>query len=491
VRAVWAECRRRIAACSATRTHLTPYSGLPAGRVDGAPSPSLGRGKGGEVAPADVGGAARPRGRRSTPALLLLALLYAAAVPAAGEVRHELPNGMQVIVSPSPATEVVAAELMLRIPAADEPPDQAGIRYLTHQLLLRGSQASSGDALGEQLASVGGSIGVSVGLDYVEVHVLAPADGFETALGVMAESVRTPAFLPEEIERGKQSLFASVRGDDEDPFQAVYLALRQALYGDSPYGRRTQGDPEAVAALTRDDLVSFHRAHYVPRRAVLAIAGGVTGAQAMGAAEQYFGGWSDGPATVADPPEMPALRLSDVVVRELPAHHAYLMLAVPAPAAGGPHYYAMQVIDSILGAGTGARLPQALREELGLAYDVSSFFPTLLGDSHLGVYVTTEPNRLTPVKDAIVQELERLRQEPVPADELARAKRLLLAAHAMSRQRALSQAYWMAWCSLLGLGPDADQQYQRGVESVTPADIQATARDFMDHFVLALALPRD
>jgi zinc protease len=398
---------------------------------------------------------------------------------------------MQVVVSPNPATEVVAAELMLHVSAADEPPDQAGIRYLAHQLLLRGSEASSGDALGKQLAAVGGSIGVSVGLDYVEIHVLSPADGFETALGVMAESARRPAFLPEEIERGKRSLLASKRADDEDPFQTVYLALRQALYGDGPYGRRPQGEPETVAALTRDDLVGFHRAHYGPRRAVLAVAGGVTEDQVMRAAEQCFGDWSGGPATVADPPEMPQLRVSDVVVRELPAHHAYVMLGVPAPAAGGPHYYAMQVIDSILGAGIGARLPQALREELGLAYDVSSFFPTLLGDSHLGVYVITEPNRLTPVKDAVVQELERLREEPVPADELARAKRLLLAAHVMSRQRALSQAYWMAWCSLLGLGPDADQQYQRGVEAVTPADIQATARDFMDHFILAAALPRD
>jgi zinc protease len=424
-------------------------------------------------------------------AALLLALLCATALPAAGEVRHKLANGMQVIVSPNPATEVVAAELMLRISAADETPDRAGIRYLTHQLLLRGSEASSGDALGERLAAVGGSIGVSVGLDYVEIHVLSPADGFETALAVMAESVRTPAFLPEEIERGKQALFASVRADDEDPFQAVYLALRQALYGDSPYGRRPQGEPEAVAALTQDDLAAFHRAHYVPRRAVLAIAGGVTEAQAMRAAEQCFGDWSGGPAAVADPPAMPELSRSEVVVRELPVHHAYLMLAVPAPAAAGPHYYAMQVIDSILGAGIGARLPQALREELGLAYDVSSFFPTLLGGSHLGVYATTEPARLTPVKDAIVQELERLRQGPVPAEELARAKRLLLAAHAMSRQRALSQAYWAAWCSLLGLGPEADQQYQRGVESVTPADIQAAAQEFMAHFVLAVGFPRD
>lgn len=424
-------------------------------------------------------------------AVLLLALLCATVVPAAAEVCHTLPNGMPVIVAPNPATEVVAAELMLQIAAGDEPPDQTGIRYLTHQLLLRGSEASSGDALGEQLAAVGGSVGVSVGLDYVEIHVLSPADGFETALGVMAESVRTPAFLPEEIERGKQSLLASVRADDEDPFQAVYLALRQALYGDGPYGRRPQGEPETAAALTRDDLVGFYRTHYAPRRAVLAIAGGVTEAQAMQAAEHCFGDWSGSPTTVSDPPEMPQLRSSEVVVRELPVRHAYLMLAVPAPAAGGPHYYAAQVIDSILGAGIGARLPQALREELGLAYDVSSFFPTLLGDSHLGIYVTTEPNRLTPVKDAIVQELERLRQEPVPADELARAKRLLLAAHAMSRQRALSQAYWMAWCSLLGLGPDADQQYQRGVEAVTPADIQATARDLMGHFILVVGLPRD
>lgn len=425
---------------------------------------------------------------RRTLAIAALALVLAGQGWAAEwEV---LDNGLRVVVVSDPNTDVMTAEMLLPISVADEPEDKQGIRYLMQRMLLRGTTTESGDAMGEKLSAVGGVVGVNVGLDYVEIYVQAPVEGFELALGLLAEAVRLPAFLPEEVEREKRSARMGVKAAVEDPFQKTYQAFREALYGDRPYGRWVLGRAKGLEAVTRDDLVELHREHYRPVRAVLAIAGGVDTGRAIRAAQKAFGDWRSGNGREGGSPgRADPLAWSEVAARELPTSRAHLVLGFPAPAVGEPHYYAMQVIDSLLGGGSTARLPRALRDETGLAYQVSSFHPTLVGGSHFGIYVVTEEGSVGEMKAAILRELERLQQETAPPAELARAKQYLLGSYALSRQESRTQAYSAAWYELLGLGPEFDRQYREAVNAVTAQQVQETAQELIHHFVLALTMP--
>jgi zinc protease len=165
------------------------------------------------------------------------------------------------------------------------------------------------------------------------------------------------------------------------------------------------------------------------------------------------------------------------------------MLGFPAPAVEQPGYYALQVVDGLLAGTSGSLLPKALREEAGLAYDVSSFYPTLAQTSHLVVWVATEPQRLEAAKAAILAVLGKLTQEPIPADDLEKAKRNLLGSYALSHQRMKEQAYALAWYETLGLAPDFDERYLAGVQAVGPADVQEAAKAVLGRFVAAVALP--
>ena len=422
-------------------------------------------------------------------ATMLILLLAAPPALAESAKRLTLPNGLRTILKSNWSTEVVSIELLLDISASDEPPGRNGLRYLVQRLLLRGAKGESGESMARRLAAVGGVVDSSVGLDYVEVYALVPAEGFEVALGIVAGVALNPAFPAAEVTRQKIDAGDLARAARDEPFQETYLAFREALYGSHPYGLPTLGTPPSLSGITRGEVVDFHAEHYVADRAVLAICGGVGEARAMRAVREAFGAWPRGRPKAAPEQEVEPLTISEVVARERPLRRAHLILGCPAPAVGEPAYYAMQVVDSLIGGGATARLPRRLRDELGLVYHSSSFYPTLAGPSHLGIYAVTEPFRVETVKAALVGLLADLCRQPVSDEELARAKRYLLGSYALSHQRMKDQAYALAWYEILGLGLEFERIYAESIQSVTASEVQDTARSFLGRFVLAVTMP--
>ncbi|MBN1460663.1 MAG: insulinase family protein [Armatimonadetes bacterium] len=403
--------------------------------------------------------------------------------------RITLSNDLRLVVRPDWSTEVVAIEILLDVSALDEPLGQDGIRYLTQRLLLRGTVHESGAAMAGRLAAVGGIADATVGLDYVELYALVPADGFETALELLANALRYPAFDPGEVDKQREDAGGLARAARDEAFQETYLALREGLYRQHPYGQLTLGTPSSLAAVSREDLLDFYRRHYVPGRAVIAVCGGVGQVRATRAVRRLFEDWPARPAGARTAVRVPTLTASEVVARERPLHRAHLILGFPAPAAGESDYYTTQVIDGILAGGSTARLPRRLRDELGLVYTVSSFYPTLHAPSHFGVYVVTEPYHMQRVKSAVIEELNDLMRRQVDEAELARAKSFLLGSYALSHQRMKEQAYALAWYEVLGLGVEFEGRYAQAIEGVSAEDVRETAQRLFQRFVFAITLP--
>jgi zinc protease len=336
---------------------------------------------------------------------------------------------------------------------------------------------------------VGGLCDVSVGLDYVELYVLVPSDGFELAVSLAADMLRHPAFLPDQVEKQREQSVAGARASEDDPFQATYQALRDGLYGDHPYDRSTIGDPRSLAGISRDDITAFHQAFYGPSRTVIAICGGVAEMRALRAVRSGFGDWRADLVPRQPTPAAAPLTSSEIIARELPSRRAQVMIGFLAPAAGEPGYYELQVLDSLLTGRASARLPKLIREQLGLAYDVSSFCPTLAASSHLAIYVVTEPYSVEAVRSAVQGALATLRAEPPSAAELDKTKRFLAGSYALGHQRMRDQAYALAWYEILGLGDDFGDRYLAAMQAVTPAQVQAAANAILQHPVIAVTMP--
>ncbi len=427
-------------------------------------------------------------GWRTTVALLLLSVPCAAW--GAEAKRLTLANDLRVVLKPNWSTDVVAIELLLDVSAEDETQGQEGIRYLVQRLLLRGTTRESGVAMGRRLAAVGGVVDATIGLDYVEIYALVPADGFEVALDLLAQAVRRPAFSPEEVESQKERAAEMATAARQEPFQETYYAFRECLYRSHPYGALTLGSPGSLAGISRDDIAAFHRTHYGANRAALAICGGVGQVRAMRAVRRNFGDWAATAPRQRRRRTAPRLKVSEVTARGRHLGRAHVIMGFPAPAVGEPGYYTMQVIDTILGGGATARLPRKLREELGMVYTVSSFYPTLAHQSHMGIYAVTEQEHIGRVKSAVVELLTALTREEVPEEELARAKTYLLGSYALSHQRMRDQAYALAWYEILGMGVEFEERYREGVESVTAEQVLEAAGSFFRRFVLSVTMPK-
>ena len=434
------------------------------------------------------------RGRRQLAGMCLAAVLAAFGVTAAAAEPAQkvtLENGLRVILKPNLASQVVALELLVKASAADESPQAAGVRQLAQQLLLRGTRRRSGAEVGRALELLGASLQVSVGLDYTEVYGLSSAAHFEEMLRLLAEVVTQPSFAAEELEKQRQLALEFLRSQRDDAFQATYLAFREMLYDDSAYGRAAAGTEAGLKALTREQVVNLYESYYGPNNAVLAVSGNVDAPRAMKVIAQAFSGWRRAalPTEARSPGSPAALTESVVEVREGPVESAALILGFAAPAAGEQDFFALQVMESLLGGGMSSRLSRRLREEWGLAYEVTCFYPTLRGESHFAAYLLTDPARMAEAKDLVVAELERLRREPVPAAELRRAKAFLLGSYALAHQRTKQQAYYLAWYELLGLGAEFDEEYPKGIEAVTAEQVQQAAQRHFQRYALALLLP--
>jgi len=423
------------------------------------------------------------------------AVLCAWALPAAGArlqprvMKSVMANGLVLIVKPNSATDIVAIHALVRVPATVET-EQPGIRQLLTQMLVRGTTERTGTDLAMTVEAAGGTLNAAFGLDYVDVRATVPRDGFGLVVALLADVLRHPIFDARELEGQRAEALTRVEAVKDDPFQSAYFLAREVLYRGHPYGLPNFGTPAGLRALNRERLVALHRTYFVPNNTVIALSGNVTKAEAYQAISGAFDDWRQAAIPPGPDPKAPALERSQVEVVERLLRSASLMLAFPAPAVSDPAYPALQVADAVLGGGMASRLFVALRGEQGLAYQVSSFYPSLQRQSHLAAYVTTAPENLEAAKRGIVREIERLQKEPVPQAELERAKRFLVGSYALRHQRNSDQAFYLGWYEAVGVGWEFDDTYAERMNAVTAEQVQQAARTWLHAYAGAALMPR-
>jgi len=433
-----------------------------------------------------------PLAIRTGPALaVVIAFLLAAscifAVADEGFSRTSFPNGLTLLVKPNHFSDLVAVEVMLKVSITDESREETGVRSLLQGLLMRGSGAKADIG---KLEEWGGAVGADVGLDYVEFGALVVGDCFETAVQTLADLLQKPDFDPAAIERLKQEKLPLMEALQEDPFQGTYLLFRQELYGEYPYAGANEGSRETITALSAEKLKAFYSRWYLPNNAVIAVCGNVTPEQAQQVVEKAFKDWKPQPLPERTQPKQSPLTHSLLAVREGKIANSYLLVGFPAPPAGkSEEFAAFQVLNSLLGRGMSGRLIEVLRNDLGLAYEVSCFYPVLKGPSHLGIYVICSPDDVEEVKEAVIGQINRILQEEISKEELEAAKRYLLGQYLLSLQSSRQQAYDLAWYEILGLGAGFREEYPVLIGSIRPENVRRVSQSYLGKMVIAVRLP--
>jgi zinc protease len=411
--------------------------------------------------------------------------------------RQVLDNGITVLALENATADIVAARIFVRAGSLYEPVDRAGLANLLAATLTKGTVRRSSLEIAELVEAVGASLSADASTDYFLVGLKTVTEDFGPVLALAAELIREPVFPSEEIDLERSLAIQALRSQREQPFAVAFDRLRTAMYGGHPYGRSTLGSEATLERIERGDLQRFHRDRFRPEHVTIAVSGCLTAAAAIALVEQYFGDWrsegeGEGAGSGANRGVSPAIA---VPVPPIEQHHhmtpqdtqqAIVMVGYLAAAAcdgvGQVHgdYAALKLLNTYLGNGLSSRLFVELREKRGLAYEVSAMYPTRSAASQFVAYMGTAPQNAAIALDGLRSEVERLKDEPLTAEELQTSKNKLLGQYALGKQTNSQLAQLYGWYEVLGLGIEFDQEFQRAIDRVTVSEAQRVAQKYFD-----------
>jgi predicted Zn-dependent peptidase len=431
------------------------------------------------------------RGRRALGFGLALALALPTLAEAqpAGVTRYVLPNRMPVLVRESGGAGVVAVSLQVRAGSRFETAETAGITNFLHRAMLRGTGRRTGEQLVEAAERLGGNLDASGEVEYAEVRGSALARHWEALLGLVAEVALTPTLPADEVEKERRLILSQIQTREDNPFPLAFDSLLRELYGPHPYGLRSLGRRDSVAGLGREDLLTHHRSIYRPDRLVLAVSGRIERDRVKRAAEQLFGRLRVVAEPRVDAAPAPAPTGARRVL-ERPAQQAQILVGYLAPGLGEPDYPAVKVLAALLGGGMSGRLFVELRDNRGLAYQVTALSPPRAGPGFLVAYMGTARENIPAAEAGMLRELERIPLEGVGEEEVARAKAHVLGSLAMDRRTSARHAWYLAFFEVVGAGWDFPERYARAVETVTAADVRAVAGRYLRRPTTVVLEPR-
>jgi predicted Zn-dependent peptidase len=405
--------------------------------------------------------------------------------------RTVLANGLTVLTVENPTADIVSGRIFIRVGTRYEAIAQAGITHLLMSVLTRGTERLSSMEIAEQIESVGAALGTDSATDYSLVSLKTVASDFADMLGLTAEIMRSPAFPDHEVELERRLTLQGLRSMQEQPFSIAQRQLRQTMYGEHPYALSALGTEDSVPQLTAADLAAHHQTYFRPDNVVISIVGRITPERAIALVESTFGDWQNPDTTPLTPPLLPDLTPQPQrVLTEQDTQQAILILGYLAPPIGSPDYVTLRLINTHLGNGLSSRLFVELREKQGLAYDVSTVFPTRVLSSQFLAYMGTAPMNVAIALTGLRQEVERLCTTPLTAEELQVAKSKYLGQYALGKQTNAQIAQIYGWYETLGVGVNYDDQFQQEFAAITAEDVQAAAKRYFTEPYISLVGPQ-
>jgi zinc protease len=370
--------------------------------------------------------------------------------------------------------------------------EQAGLSSFVASMVTRGSVQFSFDALNEAVESIGASLAVGSDTHSSAFGANSLSEDFPRMVELLAEVLRRPTFPAEHVERVRQQKLVSIQERDQDTQRAANLRFYETIYPEHPYGRSVAGYKETVSAVSRADLESFYEARYTPNGAIMVVVGDVQTQAVLDLLHQHFGDWRGPIPDQSVPPvrqlEQP-LRVTIPMRDKVQSDIVIGSMAVPRK---HPDYYAVRVANTILGVfGMMGRLGEQVREQEGLAYYSYSSHDAEL---YAGVWLAeagVNPANVPLAVDSILAEFERLGDELVSEQELADSQAYMTGVLPLALETNSGVAGRLLDMEWYGLGLDYLQRYKDLIYSVTAADVQRVARQYLrrDAYALVVAGP--
>ena len=399
--------------------------------------------------------------------------------PAPTHCRHELRGGARLLTAELPDRASASLVLMLGVGSRFEEDRIGGASHFVEHLFFKGTKRRpTAKEIAEAIEGVGGSMNASTDKEVTVYWTRVPADRLELAVDVLFDIVSESQLAPSDIERERMVILEELKMYMDQPQDYVHSLFEGIMWPGHPLGRDIIGTIESVSSTTRDDLVSYVSEHYRLPNLVIGLAGAIDQEQSSRVVEQrlLLPSASNGSDYVPAPP---ALERPAALLLRKDTEQAHICLGARALSYVDPDRYALDLLNTVLGEGMSSRLFLEIREKRGLAYDVHSYSSKHSDGGYFAVYVGVDPKKAEEAVHAVLDELQKVVDHPVPEEELTKAFEFTKGRLRLGLESTNSLASWLCQQELLMHEVKTVDEVIALYQAVTAEDLQRLARQVM------------
>jgi len=413
-----------------------------------------------------------------------------AAKREAGVLRETLENGLRIVIQEDRRLPVFTMRASVVGGLLLEDETNNGIHNFIAAMLTQGTPQLTSSSLVQEVEQLGGSLNGSADHHALSLTGTFPSERSERGLDIFLDALLHPAFPEAQLEKKRQEILTRIDTREEQVQAQAFRFFYQTLFRNHPYRLDPLGEREQVLRLSRDELIGHYQRLISPDRVILTIVGDVDGQDLLRRLQSKLSSLGRRDSAFSLPSAEERITEIRVAKKTTKTKQSHLILGFPAPAKGQAGYFTMRVLQAILSQ-FGGRLFVELRDKQGLAYSVGAFSLDAPLQGGFGIYAATDPTSVEKMREEMLREIHRLREEEVQAHELERAKNVLMGNYLIARQTNESKAAETALNELFGLGADYGQRYREGIEAVTAEDVLKFARQYLstDRYALAIVGP--
>ena len=374
-----------------------------------------------------------------------------------------------------------------------EPESKHGVAAMTSSMLTEGTSSKTGDQLSDALQLLGTNVGAAVGAEEGSIGFVSTSKNFEPTLAIVADMMLNSTFPADALERLRGRTLVNLTQAKDQPNVIGAQVFAKVLYGAAhPYGQRPT--EASIKAITRDDVVTFSKAYFQPGRAIITVVGDTTTARAKSSIEKGLAGWGKaGDKPSFNYPKLPELQTSKMYLIDKPgAAQSVVYIGLPGPPRNTPDYFALQVLNTILGGQFQSRLNANIREQKGYSYGVGSGFDFGKGPGAFRAFGAIFSAKTDAALIEFMKELKGVEGDrPITDEELQTAKDNLIQGLPARFASVSAVSSSITTLAVQGLPDDYYQNYAKNVSAITKDDLLRVAKQYIDLAHLAIVIVGD
>ncbi len=406
--------------------------------------------------------------------------------------RFTLGNGLYVVLVEKHQVPVVQVTVLLRAGIVTEPAAKSGLATMVATMLTDGAGTRDALQLADALDFLGAELSASAGFHSSAIQLFTPLARLDSALAILADVVMRPTFPAVELERRRKERLTGLLQWRDEPRAIATVLFNRTLYGgDHPYGLPATGTEATLRAMKVADLQEYHAQSYRPNNATIIVVGDVTVASMRPLLESAFGGWTKGSPPSRSLPDIRQVAARSVYLVDKPgAAQTEIRIGCVGPPRVTDDYYALVVMNTILGGSFSSRLNQNLREQHGYTYGAGSTFSFRMLP---GPFLAASAVQTAVTDKAITEFMKELNGilQPVPDAELARARNYVALSYPDEFQTVRGIAGRLEEIVMYNLPDNTINQYVENILAVTGEDVHRVAKKYLDPGKMAVVLVGD